>query len=296
MYMVCANDVPIGFFTILRYCSIMSLKFLFLGEITGRAGIAALKNGLKELKADLGVDFTIANAEGTTNGFGLGKAHSAQLMKLGVDLLTGGEKLYYKVDLVEFLPRCPYILRPANYPQGAPGRPFKTVEVKGRRVAIADMISSSGFDRISPMNPFTQAPHLVGHLKEDADIVLLQFHSGTTAECATMGHFLDGQVAAVIGTHSKVLTADAMILPKGTAFISDNGRCGSTLSVGGFAAANELRKFITAVPERSHEAWEEVELQGALVTVNEDTGLAESIEAIRRPVKVERPVAKEAVQ
>ena len=109
---------------------------LFLGEIVGRAGIAVLKKELRSLRHELDVDLCIANGEGTTNGFGIGAAHSVQLTKLGVDVITGGEKFYYKVDFVEFLPKCPFAIRPANYPPLSPGRPFRILERKGHRIAF----------------------------------------------------------------------------------------------------------------------------------------------------------------
>ena len=265
----------------------MSLKFLFLGEITGRAGIQVIKNGLPSLKEKYSPDYIIANGEGTTNGFGLGKPHAVQLSKLGIDLITGGEKLYYKVDLVEFLPKCNFVLRAANLPQAAPGKGIKTTTIKDKKVAIINLLSSSGFSRISVQNPFIFLDYILPKVKEDNDIVLLQFHSGTTAESATMAHYLKGKVAAVIGTHSKVLTADATILD-GTAFITDNGRCGSSLSVNGFDANSEIHKYMTGLPERSHEAWDNGEIQGVLVTVS-DEGKAEEIITIKESVKIQRP-------
>ena len=265
----------------------MSFKVLFLGEIVGRAGIGAIKNGLKALKDKTGADFVIANAEGTTNGFGLGKAHSMQLSHLGINLLTGGEKLFYKQDMVEFFSKCSYVLRPANYPIKAPGKGYKIVEIKNKKVAIINLLGSSGFTRLSVTNPLTFSDMLLNKLKDEADIVLIQFHCATTAECATLAHYLKDRVAAVIGTHSKVLTADSKIIGK-CAFISDNGRCGSALSVGGFNPEYEIKKLMSAIPDRSHESWEDCELQGVLVTISEE-GSAEDIAPIKEKVKVERP-------
>lgn len=265
----------------------MSLNFLFLGEITGRAGIGCLKNGLAALKQKYEVDFTIADGEGATGGFGLGKAHSVLLSKLGVDLITGGEKLYYKPDLVEFLPRCSFILRPANYPPASPGKGIKSVNVKGKKVAIVNLIGGSGFNKSSAQNPFAFMEYMLPKLQKENDLILVQFHSAMTAETATMGHYLKGAVSAVIGVHSKVLTADSQVLDGKTAFISDAGRCGSFMSVGGFEAGTEIKKFLTALPERSHEAWEEAEIQGVLVSVKDD--LSVKIETIKEKVSIKKP-------
>jgi len=270
----------------------MSIKVLFLGEIVGRAGIQCVKNGLKSLKEKYSPDYIVANAEGTTNGFGLGKAHAAQLSKLGIDLLTGGEKLFYKVDLVEGLNKMNFILRPCNFPQATPGKGYKSVMLKDKRVCIINLLSTSGFPRCSVQNPFSFMEYLLPKLKEENDIILVQFHSATTAESATLYHFLDGKAAAIISTHSKVLTADSHVSENRTAFISDNGRCGSALSVGGFDSQTEIHKLLTCLPERSKEAWSEGELQGVLVTIGEDN-LAEGIEVVREKVEIERPEAKE---
>lgn len=277
--------MPLWPFPIILKC--MSLKFLFLGEITGRAGIAVIKNGMAALREKYSPDYIIANGEGTTNGFGLGKAHAVQLSKLGIDLITGGEKLFYKVDLVEFLPKCNFILRAANLPQAAPGKGIRTTTIKGKKVVILNLMSTSGFSRVSVQNPFTFLEYMLPKLQEDNDIILVQFHTGTTAEAATMGHYLKGKAAAVIGTHSKVLTADAAILD-GTAFISDNGRCGSALSVNGFESSAEIHKFMTGLPERSHEAWDDGEIQGVLVEVD-DSGKAVNIEVVKEKVGIQRP-------
>ncbi len=266
----------------------MSIKFLFLGEIVGRPGIQSLKNGLADLKKTYGADYIVANAEGTTNGFGLGRQHSAQLFKLGIDLITGGEKLFYKADLVEVLPKSGNIIRPANLPQTTPGRGYRLVTLKDRKIAIVNLLSTSGF-HFSAQNPLSFMDYLTENLKKDTDAILVQFHSATTAETATLAHYLDGRVAAVIGTHSKAISADAHIMDKGTAFITDNGRCGSIMSAGGFNPDYEIKKLMTALPERSHEAWEECELQGAFVEMSEETGMAERIEGFRHPVDVKKP-------
>lgn len=266
----------------------MSIRFLFLGEIVGRPGIQSIRSGISGLKEKYNPDYIVANAEGTTNGFGLGRQHSIQLFKLGIDLLTGGEKLFYKADLVEVLPKSANILRPANLPPASPGRGYRLVTLKERRIAIVNLLSTSTF-RFSVQNPLQFMDYLCENLRKETDSILIQFHSGTTAETATLAHYLDGRVSAIIGTHSKALSADAHIMDRRTAFITDNGRCGSLMSAGGFNPEFEIRKLMTALPERSHEAWDECELQGAFVEISEETGLAERIEGFREKVDVKRP-------
>ena len=148
----------------------MSLKVLFLGEIVGRAGLTAVKKFLPSFRQEEKIDLVVANAEGTTNGFGLGKAHAMQLTHLGINLLTGGEKIFYKVEMVEFFPKCSFVLRPMNYPQKTPGKGYRIVEIAGKRVAIINMLGQSGFSRVCVMNPLNAADMiLTSPLWKDAD-------------------------------------------------------------------------------------------------------------------------------
>ncbi len=262
----------------------MSIKVLFLGEIVGKGGIACIKHALKPLRQERSIDLVIANGEGATGGFGLGKAHSMQLLKLGIDIITGGEKLYYKLDMVEFIAQNPSILRPANYPQENPGRGVRYLTVGEQKVCVINLLGNADFPRTHLSNAFSLALFLVDRALEEGAIPLVQFHASPTAEKLTMGHMLKGKAAAVIGTHTKVLSADATILDGGTAYITDNGRCGSQMSVGGFDPALEIEKQITAVPMRSQEWWQALELVGVLVTIDAD-GKATDIETIRLPVE-----------
>lgn len=255
-----------------------------MGEIVGRPGIKTVKEALRPLRRERQIDLVIANGEGATSGFGLGKAHSMQLLKLGIDVITGGEKLYYKLDMVDFLNKNPSILRPANYPQQNPGRGVRYLTVNDRKVCVINLLGNADFPRTHLSNAFSLAQILVDKALEDKAIVLVQFHASPTAEKLSLGYMLDGKAAAVIGTHTKVLTADARILKEGTAYISDNGRCGSQLSVGGLDSTIEVRKFITQIPERSQECWDDLQLVGVLVDID-DNGKATNIETIRVPVE-----------
>ena len=252
---------------------------MFLGEIVGKPGIQTVKQALKELKIQREIDLVIANAEGATNGFGLGKAHSMQLLKLGIDIITGGEKIYYKLDMVDFIAKNPSILRPANYPQQNPGRGVKYLTVKDQKVCVINILGNADFPRTHLSNAFSLAQILVDKAREDEAIALVHFHASTTAEKQSMGFMLDVNAAAVIGTHNKVLSSDATILKGGTAYITDTGRCGSQNSVGGFDSAVEIEKQITQIPVRSKECWDDLKLVGVLVDID-DTGKATAIETI----------------
>lgn len=255
------------------------IRILFLGEIVGRAGITTIKKHLDKLKNEYEIDYTIANGEGATNGFGLGTQHAIQLSKNGINLITGGEKLFYKPDMVEFIQKSGFILRPMNYPVQAPGKSTKNITIKGKEILVMNIIGGSGFSRNSANNPFSSIDGFLKKLTSN-QIVLVQFHAAMSAEKATMLHFLDGRVAAVIGTHTKVLTADARVTEKGTAFISDNGRVGSFMSVGGLDPEVEINKNKSQIPERSKECWDDCVLQGVVVDIDEESGKSVQITPI----------------
>lgn len=265
------------------YSMSMNIRILFLGEIVGRPGIRAIRDGLKDLKKERSIDFVVANGEGATNGFGIGKNHAIQLLKIGIDIITTGEKTYYKKDMVEHIAKNGHILRPANYPAGNPGRGFRIVEISGRKVGFISLLGNSDFPRTHLANPYIAAQTLIERMKVETSTICLQFHASTTAEKQTMAYHADGKAAAMIGTHTKVLTSDARILPHNTAMITDNGRCGSTGGVGGFDPSVEIERFLTQIPSRSQEYWSNLELQGVIVEID-DEGKAVSIETVKKTV------------
>jgi metallophosphoesterase (TIGR00282 family) len=259
------------------------MRILSLGEIVGRPGIYTVKTGLRQLKGDYDIDLVIANGEGVTGGFGIGKNHSLYLKKIGVDVLTTGEKTFFKKDMVEHIGKAHYMLRPANYPAKTPGRGWRTYEAGGKNIAVVTLLGQSGFSRTHLSNPFSLLPVLLEKIHAITPYIIVQFHAATTAERKAMFFHADGRVSAVIGTHSKAITSDAEIFPGKTAVITDNGRCGSLISVGGLDKDVEIRKFMTGIPERSNECWESLELQGVMITLSDD-GKAEKIETLRVPV------------
>jgi metallophosphoesterase (TIGR00282 family) len=265
-----------------RYYPRVTTRVLYLGEIVGKAGIYAAKTLVPSLKKDRDIDFVIANAEGATGGFGLGKNHSIYLHKLGIDVLTGGECMYYKKDMVGHINGAPYILRPANYPPSNPGRGWRTYSKGDKSIGVISLLGQSGFNRVHLSNPFTFVPELVRRVKMETKNVIIDFHAGTTAEKYTMFYHMDGEVSAVLGSHTKVLTADEQVMPGGTAVICDTGRTGSQNSVGGLAPDVEIRKYLLGVPERSKDVWNRLELQGVILEIGDD-GKALSIERLRVP-------------
>jgi metallophosphoesterase (TIGR00282 family) len=268
------------------------LRVLFLGEIVGTSGVWCVKELLPKIKKQHAVDFTIADGEGATGGFGLGKNHSLYLRKLGIDVITLGECAYYKKDMVEHISRTPWILRPANYPQHNPGRGFGVYEAAGRKVAVISLLGQAGFRRVHLKNPFTVLPKVHDLVAPQTNAIIVDFHAVTTAEKGALFWHADGKVAAVVGTHTKAPTADERILPGGTAVVTDVGRVGSIDGVGGLDPVIEIRKFTTLIHEYSREAWGKLELQGVIIEIGDDgkaTSIARIREAIDSPPQAGRP-------
>jgi len=258
----------------------LSLRLLFLGEIVGKAGVFCIKSGLKKLKKSYNADFVIANGDGTTGGFGMGKNHSIYLRKLGIDVLTSGDQIYFKKDMVPHIEKAYYILRPVNHLSSNPGRGWRYYTVGEQKVAVINFLGQAGFGRVHASNPFTYLPELAERIRKETPFIIVDFHALTTAEKWSMFHLADGMVSAVIGTGQRVLTADAQVRPHGTGVICDAGRVGSIASVSGLDPAIEMQKFLRQVPQRSGEAWEGLEIQGVALEID-DEGKTTSIESFR---------------
>jgi len=265
----------------------MPVRILFIGEIVSRPGIFCIKTNLRQLKEKYQPTLTVANGDGTTGGYGLGKTHAIYLRKLGIDILTGGDQIYYKKDMVAGFDQTYHVLRAANYPPGNPGRGWRTITVGNIKIGIISLLGQAGFSRVHLSNPFTFLPEITKRLQAETPYILLDFHSVTTAEKATMALYADGQLSAMIGTGSRALTADAEVLPGGTAMLSDAGRTGSIDSVNGFDPKNEIQQFMSAIPEKSADCWNGLEIQGAVIDIGDD-GKATAIETFRHAVS-ERP-------
>ncbi len=265
----------------------MDIRVLYIAEIVGKAGIQCVKQLLPEIRSRHSIDFVIGNINGATNGTGIGKNHAGYLHKLGISVLTGGDKIYYKKDLVDDFSEMHYVLRPANFPHESPGRSWKTCTVNGRKITVVSILGYTGFMRIHADNPFVQLPFLLERLKKDTDSIIIDFHATTTAEKKTFAFYADGLVSAVIGSHGRVQTADERIMPKGTAAITDAGRSGCINSVGGCDANSAIYEYLTGIPNwtRGAEPVKETqpELQGVIFTLKDD-GTAKDIMRLREPL------------
>jgi metallophosphoesterase (TIGR00282 family) len=261
------------------------VKFLYVAELVGKAGVYALKRALPALKKELAPDFTLVCADGATGGGGLGRSHAVYIHKLGADLISTGECCFYKKDLVENWASLPYVLRPHNLgssASGVPGAGWRIVKTGAGPVAVLVLLGSN-FNRIRENNPFEGLEELLQRLRSQTPQVIVDFHSWASGEKRTLCIAADGLCSAVIGSHNRVQTADAQILPGGAAVICDAGRTGSAESVGGADIAGRIGEYLTGVPGWTQEAWGKPELQGVFVETD-SRGRALSIECIRSPV------------
>jgi metallophosphoesterase (TIGR00282 family) len=258
------------------------MRILYVAEPVGKAGLFALKHTLRELKQEFRPDFVWGGGDGATGGFGLGKNHAHYLHKIGLQAVTLGDCTYYKQDVHQVLPVLSFLLRPVNFPEAAPGRGFKVFTTQAGKLAVISLLGQSGFNKLHLPNPMATLEAVLAQI--EVKHVVIDYHAATTAEKATLFHWADGRVTAVVGSHMKVPTADARVLPQGTAVITDAGRTGSRQSVGGFTPHKEIERFLTGVPERSTVAWQDLTVQGVLIEADE-TGRARSIQQFQRSCK-----------
>jgi metallophosphoesterase (TIGR00282 family) len=256
------------------------VRLLFIGDIVGRPGRVGLAAAMPELRRRHSPDLVIANGENVAGGLGITEKTARQLFELGVDVITTGNHVYRHRDAYEFLNRAERVLRPANYMAGNPGRGHTVVPVGDRRLAIVNL--SGSVQLRAARSPFAEADAVLHRLGSQADAVVVDFHAEVTSEKVAMGWHLDGRAAACLGTHTHVPTADARVLPGGTAFISDVGMTGSRAGVIGVRREQALEAFRTQMPIRFETADEDVWVNGVAVTVRDD-GLAESIEQVLMP-------------
>jgi len=256
------------------------MKVLYVAEIVGKAGVYAFKKALPELKRRYPWDFLVACGDGTTGGNGLGRNHAAYLHKLGANVLTTGECCFHKKDLTENFEKLPYVLRPDNLNADAPGFGSRIYKTGGEKIAVAVLLGQNGFSRLHGNSPFVHMPVLLERLRQETPYVIVDFHAQASAEKKTLFFAADGRCSAVIGSHTRVQTADECLMPGGTAVISDAGRTGSSESVGGCETASRIQEYLSGIPDWTKEAWDRPALQAVYIDIAKD-GKARSIERVR---------------
>jgi len=260
----------------------MPVKLLFIGDIIGKPGREALSRELHRIVDRHRVDLVIANGENAAGGFGLTAETAQDLFKCGVQMLTSGNHIWDKKDALEYIKREERIVRPANYPEGTPGRGTTVVKTPGGvKIGILNLEGRVFMNNLDC--PFRCADREIARLKEETPIVFVDFHAEATSEKVSLGWYLDGRVCAVIGTHTHVQTADERILPAGTAYLTDAGMTGSFDSVIGVRKEDAVQKFLTQRPSKFEVAKKDIRINGVVIEVDEKSGLALSIERINIP-------------
>ena len=233
---------------------------------------------LAALRSRHGAHFAVVNAENAAGGLGITEATAAALFDAGADVMTLGNHAFAKRDAIELVAREPRLLRPANYPSGAPGSGWGVFECGRSRIGVANLL---GRVFMEPLDcPFAAAETIINDLREKADAIVLDMHAEATSEKVAMGWRLDGRASAVIGTHTHVQTSDERVLPRGTAYITDAGMTGVVDSVLGMDVDVVLAKFTTGLPGKFALAKGECALQGVVLDIDDTTGLAAGIERI----------------
>jgi metallophosphoesterase (TIGR00282 family) len=255
------------------------LKLLFIGDVVGRPGRDMIQERLVRIRQDHSLDFVIANAENAAAGAGINGSIAKSLLESGVDAITLGDHVWDQRGWETEISQIDRVCRPANLPSKCPGWDHLIIEARGFRVAVFTVLGRS-FMNMKSDCPFLAADRMIDQLKAQADAIIVEIHAEATSEKQALGWYLDGRVTAVVGTHTHVPTADARVLPKGTAFICDLGMTGPYASVLGRAIDPIVQRFIDGMPRRFEVATEDVRLSGALIEIDASMANAKSIQLL----------------
>ena len=260
------------------------MKLLFLGDVVGRAGRSAVIEALPRLRADWKLDFVVVNGENSASGFGINPKIADELFKAGADVVTLGDHAFDQKEMLAHVENAPNILRPLNFAPGAPGRGHAIyTATRGRKVLVAVALGRVFMNRpfddpFSALDAVLRTNSLVGVVQA----AIVEIHAEATSEKMAVGHWCDGRASLVVGSHTHVPTADAMILRRGTAYQSDAGMCGDYDSVIGMDKDEPLKRFVTGMgSERFQPALGDVTLCGTLVETDDATGLARAVAPVR---------------
>ncbi len=255
------------------------MKILAIGDVVGRPGRRAVATFLPSLRKELQLDLIVANGENAAGGVGITATIGQELLGSGIDLLTMGNHVWAKREAYDYLDDEPRVIRPANYPNGAPGR--GSTVLKARSGVPVGVVNVSGRVFMGDLDcPFRVALELVESLRQTTSVILVDFHAEATSEKVALGHYLDGLVSAVFGTHTHIQTNDARILPGGTAYITDLGMTGPVDSVIGIRKDIVIERFLSQLPSRHEVAAGQACLQGAVFDIDETSGLARDVRTV----------------
>lgn len=259
------------------------MKILFIGDIVGKPGRVAVERLVPSMRVESGIEFVVANAENSSGGSGITAETAGELFNSSVDVLTSGDHIWKRKEIFELIRGEPKILRPLNFPAGAPGRGYGVFRSSaGVKVGVINVL---GRVFLEPLEcPFKAVKKAVEEIRKETPVILVDIHAEATSEKIALGWYLDGEVSAVLGTHTHVQTADDRVLPKGTAYITDAGMVGPFDSVLGRRVENVLERFLTSVPVRFEVASENIQMHGVILDIDEHTGRARSIARIQKRI------------
>ena len=259
-----------------------AITVLCVGDVFGEPGRRAIETLLPRLKKQHDVDVAVVNVENAAAGAGITPSLAKAILDHGADVMTSGNHIWDKKEIIEYIAKENLLLRPANYPPGTPGVGSIVVKAGPHKVAVLNMMGRVFLPLLDC--PFRKADEEIPRLRRDTPIIIVDMHCEATSESQAMGWYLDGKVSAVVGTHRHVQTADERLLPKGTAYITDLGLTGPTDSVIGVDPAIALQRFLTQMPHKFEPAKGPVALHGALIRIDPETGRGLSIERLRVPL------------
>lgn len=258
------------------------MRILMFGDIFGQPGRNALKARLPALRQSLAADMVIANAENASGGVGLTRESMVELLGLGIDVLTSGNHIWRHKDIYNVLDKEPRLLRPANYPSGAPGRGLGIFALPdGREVAVINLLGRVFLDNVDC--PFHAAESLLSEIPDKIKVRVVDFHAEASSEKMALGWFLDGKVSLVAGTHTHVQTNDPQILPNGAGYLTDLGMCGVKASVIGMDAGHSVARFVSGLPVPFKPAKGAATVNGLLAEVDDASGKTLALELINLP-------------
>jgi metallophosphoesterase (TIGR00282 family) len=257
------------------------MKILMIGDVVARPGRMAVLERIQDLREQHAVDFAVMNAENVAGGFSITPPLADQLFASGIDVMTSGNHIFDKREVIPYIERQPRLLRPANYPPGTPGKGLWIGEVRGVRVAVLNLIGRVFMGTAD--DPFRAAEELLAAIPSDVKVRLVDMHAEATSEKVAMGWYLDGRVSAVVGTHTHVQTADERILTEGTAYLTDIGMTGSYAGVIGMDRHDVIARFTSAIYKRAEHSTGNVRICAALIDIDEATGRAREISRLSLP-------------
>lgn len=255
------------------------MNILLLGDIVGRTGRKAIKNQLPELIKEYRVDFIIANGENAAGGFGLTRQVADDLFSYGINVITMGNHTWGNRSILSFINTDKRIIRPLNFTDNTPGKGWTVLKYRNINIAIINLIGQVFMNGSN--SPFDEFDKNILEIKEKSDIIIIDFHAEATGEKLAFANYVDGQVSAIVGTHTHVQTSDNMILTNGTAYISDLGMCGALDSILGMNKKNIIKRFRTQIPYKYIVEKGACKLEGAVINIDEMTGLSNQIMRIR---------------